>query len=133
LDSNTKCPKVLLYYVFVNGIIDEEEDVMLATKLDLFVIGTITSLELKILVTMVDDAKISINVKIDTNAKLDINGKIGINAKNNTYAKIGIDVEISMDPKIGTNIKIDINIKMVPTNRFFNFHTHQEKFWSILH
>ncbi len=55
---------------------------MLATELDVFVIGTITSLELKILVTMAVDAKISTNVKIDTNAKLDINGKIGIDAKN---------------------------------------------------
>jgi len=31
LDSNTKCLEVLLYYDFVNGARDKEEDVLLVT------------------------------------------------------------------------------------------------------
>jgi hypothetical protein len=37
-------------------------------------------------------------------------------------------VEINTDPKIGTNTIINTNIKMVLTNWFFIFHTHQKKF-----
>jgi len=40
----------LFYYDFVNGIIDEEEDMLLAAELDLFTIGTIILPKLKILV-----------------------------------------------------------------------------------
>jgi hypothetical protein len=42
LDSNTKHPKVLFCYDFVNEVIDEEKDVLLAAEPDLFTIGTIT-------------------------------------------------------------------------------------------
>ncbi len=41
LDIQTKRPKVLVCYDFYFAIFDDEEDVMLATKLDLFSIGTI--------------------------------------------------------------------------------------------
>jgi hypothetical protein len=67
LDSNTKHPKVLLWYDFVKGVTDEEEDVLLVVEPYLFAIGTITLLELKILVTVVVDAKICIDAKIGTN------------------------------------------------------------------
>jgi len=66
LDSNTKHPKVLLYYDFVNGIIDEEEDMLLVAELDLFTISTIILPKLKILVVVVPNTKININSKIDT-------------------------------------------------------------------
>jgi hypothetical protein len=42
LDNNTKCLEVLFYYNFINSVMDEEEDVMLVTKSDLFTINTIT-------------------------------------------------------------------------------------------
>jgi hypothetical protein len=73
LDSNTKCLEVLLCYDFVNEITNEEKDVLLVVKLDLFTIGTITLLELKILAIMAVDAKIDIVVKISTNAKIGTN------------------------------------------------------------
>jgi hypothetical protein len=41
LGVQTKRPKVLVCYDFHFGIADEEEDVMFATKLELFSIGTI--------------------------------------------------------------------------------------------
>jgi hypothetical protein len=50
LDNNTKCLKV---YDFVNGVIDQEENILLATKLDLFPINTTILLKPKILVVMV--------------------------------------------------------------------------------
>jgi hypothetical protein len=41
LGAQTKRPKVLVCYDFHSTILDEKEDVMFATKLDLFSIGTI--------------------------------------------------------------------------------------------
>ncbi len=41
LGARTKRPKVLVCYDFHSRILDEKEDVMFATKLDLFSIGTI--------------------------------------------------------------------------------------------
>ncbi len=41
LGAQTKRPKVLVCYDFHSRILDEKEDVMFATKLDLFSIGTI--------------------------------------------------------------------------------------------
>jgi hypothetical protein len=49
LDNNTKHPKVLLCYNFVNGIIDEEKDMLLAAKPNSFTIGTIILAKSKIL------------------------------------------------------------------------------------
>jgi len=66
LDNNTKRLEILLYYDFVNGITDEEEDVLLVAKLDLFAIGTITLLEHEVLATVSIDAKTSIDAKIGT-------------------------------------------------------------------
>ncbi len=63
LDSNTKYLKVLFYYNFINNIMDEEEDVMLVTELNLFTISTITLPKSEILAMMVVDAIISTNAK----------------------------------------------------------------------
>jgi hypothetical protein len=41
LGSEIRRPKVLLCYNYQNGIIDEEEDIIFATKLKLFSIRTI--------------------------------------------------------------------------------------------
>jgi hypothetical protein len=41
LGIKVKWSKVLLCYDYQNGIIDEEEDIIFATKLELFSIGTI--------------------------------------------------------------------------------------------
>jgi hypothetical protein len=41
LGVQTKRPKVLICYDFHSGIFDDEDDVMFATKLNLFFIGTI--------------------------------------------------------------------------------------------
>jgi hypothetical protein len=104
LDNNTKRPEVLLCNDFVNKITNKKEDMLLATKLDVFTIGTITLQELGILGTM-SNVKTSMDAKIDTNAK------------------IGINVEIKMNPKIDidTNMKIDID------EQFFDFlHTLRE-------
>jgi hypothetical protein len=85
LDSNTKCPKVLFCYDFVNEVKDEEKNMLLATELDLFTINTITLLELKILAAVAIDAKTDTNVKTNTNAKINIDTKTG------TDMKIGTD------------------------------------------
>jgi hypothetical protein len=42
MGSNVKKPKMLFCYGFQNGITNEKEDVMFATKLELFFIGTIS-------------------------------------------------------------------------------------------
>jgi hypothetical protein len=42
LGSEIRKPKVLLCYDYHNGIIDEEEDIIFATVLELFCIGTIS-------------------------------------------------------------------------------------------
>jgi hypothetical protein len=94
LDNNIKRLKVLFCYDFVNEIIDEEENVLLATKLYLFTIGTITLLEPKNLVKVVVDAKTSIG------AKTSINPKTSIDAKIDTNTKIGIDMKIDIDEPI---------------------------------
>jgi hypothetical protein len=47
LDGNTKQRKVLFCYDFMNGVIVEEEEVLLQVESDLFTIGTITLSELK--------------------------------------------------------------------------------------
>jgi hypothetical protein len=36
LDNNTKCPKVLLCYNLMEGVIDEEEKILLATKTNIY-------------------------------------------------------------------------------------------------
>jgi len=41
LDNNTKHLEVLFYYNFVNGVTYEEEDMLLAAELNLFIISTI--------------------------------------------------------------------------------------------
>jgi hypothetical protein len=102
LDSNIKRPKVLLCYDFINGVTNEEEDMLLVAKLDLFTIGTINLLKLKVLVVMCD-AKTNIDAKIDTNAKIDIN------EKTSTDAKIDTNVEIDTNTKIGIDLKISID------------------------
>jgi len=81
LESNTKCLEVLLYYNFVNGVTNEEEDVLLVAKLNSFVINIIILLELEILVATIVDAKISIDVEIDTNPKIGADSKIDIDMK----------------------------------------------------
>jgi hypothetical protein len=48
LGTNLKRPKVLLFFDYHNGIIDEEEDLMFISDPKLFFIGT-TSLPLKTL------------------------------------------------------------------------------------
>jgi hypothetical protein len=102
LDNNTKHPEVLIYYDFVNEIIDEEEDMLLAVESDLFAIDTIILPELEVLV-MMSNTKIGTDVEISTNAKTDIDAKINIDAKTCNDAKIDIDT------KIGTNMKISTN------------------------
>jgi len=62
----------LLCYNFVNGVTYEKENVLLATKLDLFVISTIILPKSKILVVVVVDAKINTDTKIDINTKINI-------------------------------------------------------------
>jgi hypothetical protein len=42
LGSEVRRPKVFLCYDYQNGIIDEEEDIIFATKLELFSIRTIS-------------------------------------------------------------------------------------------
>jgi hypothetical protein len=92
LDSNTKHPKVLLWYDCVNRVTNEEEDMLLTAKSNLFTIGTITLLKLEVLVAM-------------SNAKTSINTKTSIDVKNNIDAKIDIDVEIDMDTKTSIDLK----------------------------
>jgi hypothetical protein len=41
LGGEVKIPKVLMCYDYQNGITDEEEDIIFATKLELFLIRTI--------------------------------------------------------------------------------------------
>jgi hypothetical protein len=67
----------LFYFNFVNEVINEEEDVLLATELDLFTINTITLLKVKILVAVAINAKTGTNGKIGTNAKIGIDTKTG--------------------------------------------------------
>jgi hypothetical protein len=45
LGSEVRRIKVFMCYDYQNDIIDEEEDIIFATKLDLFSIGTISLLE----------------------------------------------------------------------------------------
>jgi hypothetical protein len=87
--SNTKRPKVLFCYNFVNKIINEKEDVLLVAKPNLFVIGTITLPKLKILLAMVVDAKIGTNAKIGSDMKIDINKLIFYFLR--TLGKISVD------------------------------------------
>jgi hypothetical protein len=42
LDNNTKHLELLLCYDLMEGVIDKEEEIFLATKPDLFTLGTIT-------------------------------------------------------------------------------------------
>jgi len=91
LDSNTKCLEILLCYDFVNEITNEEKDVLLVVKLDLFTISTITLLEPKILAIMAVDAKIGIVVKISLMQKLVRTPKIDTNTKISTDMKIIIN------------------------------------------
>ncbi len=73
MDSNAKHPKVLFYFDFINGVIDEEEDMLLVIKTNLFAINTITLPELEILTTMAINAKTSIDAKIDIDTKTNTN------------------------------------------------------------
>ncbi len=82
---------------------------LLAAKLDLFTIGTISIPECEVLTIVLIDAKTNTNAKIGTNAKIDIDAKIGIN------------VEINMDPKISINTKIDTNMKISTNEPIFDF------------
>ncbi len=41
MGGEVKIPKVLMCYDYQNGITDEEEDIIFATKLELFLIRTI--------------------------------------------------------------------------------------------
>ncbi len=107
LDNNIKRPKVLFWYDFVNGIIDEEEDVLLVPKFDLFTIGTIILLEPKILVKVVVNAKISIDAKIGINPKTNIDAKIDTNTKIGTDMKIDIDEPIFYFPRTPSKILVD--------------------------
>jgi hypothetical protein len=52
LDNNTKHPKVLLIYNFVNIITNEEKDMLLLVEPNLFAINTITLPKPKISATM---------------------------------------------------------------------------------
>jgi hypothetical protein len=61
LGSNTKCPKVLYCYDFVNKVIDEEENVLLVAEVDWFAIGTTILPKSKILMTVVANAKVGIH------------------------------------------------------------------------
>jgi len=107
LESNTKCLEVLLYYDFGNGVTNEEEYMLLVVELDLFIINTITLLELEILAMMIVDAKISTNVEIDTNPKIGANTKIDIDMK------INIDEAIFGFPHTLGEIMVDITLAQI--------------------
>jgi hypothetical protein len=47
LDGNTKLPEVLFYCDFMNDVINEVEEVLLQAKSNMFTIGTMTLLKLK--------------------------------------------------------------------------------------
>jgi hypothetical protein len=101
--------KILLCYNFVNKVTNEEENVLLAAKLDLFTIGTIILPKLEVLAIMLVDGKTDINPKIGTDAKISTN------------------VEINMDPKIDTNTKTDTDMKISTDEPIFDFpHTPRE-------
>jgi hypothetical protein len=99
LDNITKLPKVLLYYNFVNGVIDEEEHVLLAVEPNLFTIDAIILPKPEISVVL------AINAKIDTDAKS------------------------ILIPKLVQMPKLTMIPKSISTNQFFIFPTHQEIFW----
>jgi hypothetical protein len=124
LDSNTKHPEVLFYYEFVNEVIDEEEDMLLAAEPDLFAINTITLLELEVLAVMSDaktstntktgnDAKIDIDAKINIDEKIDIDMEINIDTKTNIYLKFCIDESIFYFPHTQGEISIDITLVQI--------------------
>lgn len=59
-NSNTKCLEVFLYYDFVNGITNKEEDVFLEVESNLFAIKTITLPKLEIMRTHVTSFEFNI-------------------------------------------------------------------------
>jgi hypothetical protein len=94
--DNNKHLEVSLCYDFVNEITNEEEIMLLVAESYLFAIGTITLLELEILVAVVADAKIGTNVKIGNVAKINIDEKFNINAKIDKNPKNNIDTKINI-------------------------------------
>ncbi len=60
LDNNTKCPKVLMCYDLMEGIIDKEEEIFFVAELDMFIIETITLWELKIFNAIIFDVEVNI-------------------------------------------------------------------------
>ncbi len=78
---------------------------LLAAKLDLFVIDTITLPKPEVFVLMFS-AKTNTHANIDNDVKIDINAKINTNEKISIDTKIGIDVEILMNTKIDIDLKI---------------------------
>ncbi len=58
-DSNTKYLEVLLCYDMMEGVTNEEEEILFATKSNLFTLGTITLLELKIFNATIFGAKVN--------------------------------------------------------------------------
>jgi hypothetical protein len=89
-----KCLEFLFCYNFVNEVTDEEEDVLLVAKPNLFTTSTITLPKPKIFTTMATNATTNMHAKIGIDAKIDM--KIDIDEPifdfSHTLNQISIDI-----------------------------------------
>ncbi len=70
LGEETKRPQILVYYELMEGLIDEEEDLIFETELELFSIGIITILVETISLLNVRVTKIRINGEFKPKQKI---------------------------------------------------------------
>jgi hypothetical protein len=122
---------MLLYHDFVNKSIDEEEDVLLVAKPDLFTFSAIILLKPKVLATMPNE-NINIDAKIDTNAKIGIDEKKVLMQILVHMKKTNTDAKINTNLEIDTNTKTNIDLKNSINEPIFDFHTPKENLINIM-
>jgi hypothetical protein len=120
LGVETKRPQVLVCYDMMEGLIDEEEDLIFETELELFSIGTITISDEIISLLSVGVTKIKINGKSEPKKRISNKKTTEVMALITKITKFNVKPKTSLEDKVYLEIyyhhnQANIEVDETPT------------------
>jgi hypothetical protein len=120
LGVETKRPQILVCYDMMEGLIDEEEDLIFETELELFSIGTITISDETISLLSVGVTKIKINGESEPKERISDKKTTEVMALTTKITKFNVKPKTSMEDKVYLEIyyhhnQANIEVDETPT------------------
>jgi len=120
LGVETKRPQILVCYDMMEGLIDEEEDLIFETELELFSIGTITISDETISLLSVGVTKIKINGESEPKERISDKKTTEVMALTTKITKFNVKPKTSMEDKVYLKIyyhhnQANIEVDETPT------------------